>query len=75
VHVGAHRFPGQAEVLRLEEGMDEIRAYAQRYPAAMRMISRVLGYPFSFTQACFQEFVEKVPIVALRPHIADQTSQ
>jgi deazaflavin-dependent oxidoreductase (nitroreductase family) len=71
VHAGAHRFTGRAEVLTLEEGMDEIQAYAQRYPAAIRMISRVLGYPFSFTQAGFREFVEKVPIVALRPGIQD----
>lgn len=72
VHVGRRRYPAIASRLSFEEAMREFKDYAQRHPAALRVLARLLGYPWDGTEAGYEKMAGLLPIVALRPRIVSE---
>jgi deazaflavin-dependent oxidoreductase (nitroreductase family) len=66
VYVSTRRLACVARRISQDEAVREFKDYALRHPAAVRVLSRVLGYPWDKTEASYQELARLLPIVALR---------
>ena len=68
ITVGGHKRPAHATCLSITEGAQELWEYAQRHPRAFRVLTSVLtGQRMRGTAERCHEFVQSVPIIALRP--------
>ncbi len=70
IEVGLRRMEVGAQRLDPEEAERVFREYARRYPFALRILSRVMGYPVRGTEEDIQQLAELVPLVRLSPRAA-----
>jgi deazaflavin-dependent oxidoreductase (nitroreductase family) len=64
---GREQVHARAEVLSREQGADELQAYGERYPAALRVLTRLFGQEMPRHRAGYLALAGQMPIVALRP--------
>ena len=72
VHVDRRHLACVAKRISQDEAVREFKDYALRHPAAVRVLSRVLGYPWDETEASYQELARLLPVVALQLRTASE---
>ncbi len=70
IEVGLRRVEVVAQRLDQEQAERVFREYARRYPFALRILSRVMGYQVRGTQEDIRQLAALVPLVRLRPRAA-----
>src|SRR5579872_4521593 len=69
INVGSRRFHALATRLSSEEAELKILDYARRYPVAIRVLPRMMGYKVDGTEADFRALAHMGIVVAFRPKI------
>jgi len=66
IQSGFRKVDVTAEIMSVEKAERVILDYARRYPAAIRMLARILGYEVGKGEEDYRGFARVVPIVALK---------
>ena len=74
INVGRRRLEATAVRLPPEEAERELLDYARRHPAALRILTRLVGYGVDATEAGYRALARMVPVVALRPRTTSSSS-
>lgn len=72
VHASGRKLTATASRLPPEAAVSEFKDYARRHPAALKMLARILGYPWDGTQASYEKLAALLPVVALQARSAPQ---
>jgi deazaflavin-dependent oxidoreductase (nitroreductase family) len=68
VQVGRRRMKAIANPLSVDEAQEKLLAYANKYPAAFRQLSKLMmGQRLDPSQEDILKMAEKIPLVALQP--------
>ena len=66
VDAGGRQLPAIAERLSEEQATRELMDYGKRSPAAIKTLTRIMGYPFDGTEDSYRELGRLLPMFALR---------
>jgi deazaflavin-dependent oxidoreductase (nitroreductase family) len=70
VQIGSRRFSAIAERLPEVEALRIFKAYHDRYPNAIKNLSKMVGYEIGESEAEMLDFMRLLPVVAFHPQSA-----
>jgi deazaflavin-dependent oxidoreductase (nitroreductase family) len=66
IHAGGRRLGAVAERLQEKDAIREFKIYGERYPTALKSLSKIMGYPFDGTEESYRDLGRVIPVISLR---------